>query len=631
MQKNTAGKWVVFAWTTADNLPKTGDAAQITANIRIDGAGANAIDDTNPAELEDGYYIFDITATEANGDNLVLCPASSTSGVQVIGVPGAVWTRPPNFQALSITAGGVASADAVSISGDTTAADNCELMFDGTGYAGGTARLKVDVDTIKTNPVANGGTITFPTNATVASTTNITGGTITTVTNQLSASAIADAVWDEDITDRVTAGLAGTQINDIDTEVDVIYDAIQGIAVTGAALNALAGAGSTLTTGTQSSGTYASTYLDNGVYHVITAAGGSSNARIIDLYYDFPLPNTNCIPTQVKVAGYLREGAPAGGDTISLQAWNGSGWEVLDSEVFTGITTAGPDVTMIHALFSRFVFDVTGVSTVRIRFSNTGTLEDSTTLNIDQIYVSYAEAVSASITAIKTKTDYLPSATAGAAGGVFVAGSNAATSITTGLTANITGNLSGSVGSLATQAKADVNAEVDAALVDINLDHLMKTPTAANDMTAEIANGSALSRILGVDDTANFVPSVDALSVLKAAVTEVGTDVGDGGLGNSVVARLDAIKTKTDYLTEIPLVTSAVVADGGNSATAFKTGLSSAVNDYWKDCLIVLTSGALAGQVKRCTAYNGTTKVLTVSGGFTSTPADDITFSVLNK
>lgn len=38
---------------------------------------------------------------------------------------------------------------------------------------------KVDVDTIKTNPVVNAGTITFPTGATLASTTNITTATIT--------------------------------------------------------------------------------------------------------------------------------------------------------------------------------------------------------------------------------------------------------------------------------------------------------------------------------------------------------------------------------------------------------------------------------------------------------------------
>ena len=50
--------------------------------------------------------------------------------------------------------------------------------------------------------------------------------------------------------------------------------------------------------------------------------------------------------------------------------------------------------------------------------------------------------------AIKVKTDFLPNATAGAAGGLFIAGSNAATSVTTAFTANITGNLSGSVGSV---------------------------------------------------------------------------------------------------------------------------------------------------------------------------------------
>lgn len=57
-------------------------------------------------------------------------------------------------------------------------------------------------------------------------------------------------------------------------------------------------------------------------------------------------------------------------------------------------------------------------------------------------------AVKSDTAAVKTKTDFLPSATAGAAGGVFIAGSNAATSVTTALTANITGNLSGSVGSV---------------------------------------------------------------------------------------------------------------------------------------------------------------------------------------
>jgi hypothetical protein len=93
--------------------------------------------------------------------------------------------------------------------------------------------------------------------------------------------------------------------------------------------------------------------------------------------------------------------------------------------------------------------------------------------------------------AIKTKTDFLPSATAGAAGGLFIAGANAATSITTALTANITGNLSGSVGSVtgavgsvtgltasdvgAIKAKTDSLTFTVASSVDANIQHVNDT------------------------------------------------------------------------------------------------------------------------------------------------------------
>ena len=44
--------------------------------------------------------------------------------------------------------------DIIAISGDTTAADNCELMFDGTGYAGGTTKLGVDTVAISGDSTA---------------------------------------------------------------------------------------------------------------------------------------------------------------------------------------------------------------------------------------------------------------------------------------------------------------------------------------------------------------------------------------------------------------------------------------------------------------------------------------------
>lgn len=89
MFKNVTGqKWIVFAFNRTSNLPVTGDAANITANLRIDGGGANPVDDTNPTELEDGYYVFDITQVESNGDLILISPVSGTSDIQVIGVPG---------------------------------------------------------------------------------------------------------------------------------------------------------------------------------------------------------------------------------------------------------------------------------------------------------------------------------------------------------------------------------------------------------------------------------------------------------------------------------------------------------------------------------------------------------------
>lgn len=83
---------------------------------------------------------------------------------------------------------------------------------------------KVDVDTIKTNPVVNAGTITFPTTATLASTTNITAGTITTCTNLTNAATAGDltAAMIASVTTAATAATptvlltAGTGTGQID-------------------------------------------------------------------------------------------------------------------------------------------------------------------------------------------------------------------------------------------------------------------------------------------------------------------------------------------------------------------------------------------------------------------------------
>lgn len=124
LQKNVASqKWVVFAFDETDNTAKTGDAGNITANLRIDGAGANAVDDTNPTELEDGYYVFDITDVESNGECIVICPDSSTANIQVIGCPMACWTTPANFPDFSVSATN-GRVDIIKVAGTTQTAND---------------------------------------------------------------------------------------------------------------------------------------------------------------------------------------------------------------------------------------------------------------------------------------------------------------------------------------------------------------------------------------------------------------------------------------------------------------------------------------------------------------------------
>jgi hypothetical protein len=84
---------------------------------------------------------------------------------------------------VDVTATGAAGIDWSNVENPTTT-----VGLTGTTMA---STQKVDVDTMKGNPVINGGTVTFPTNATLASTTNITAGTMTTSTNVTTVNGLA--------------------------------------------------------------------------------------------------------------------------------------------------------------------------------------------------------------------------------------------------------------------------------------------------------------------------------------------------------------------------------------------------------------------------------------------------------
>lgn len=73
-----------------------------------------------------------------------------------------------------------------------------------------------------------------------------------------------------------------------------------------------------------------------------------------------------------------------------------------------------------------------------------------------------------------------------------------------------------------------------------------------------------------------------------------------------------------------------VDTDGGNTSSTFKTDLTESTTDYWKDALLLFTSGSLAGQVKKVSAYNGSTKFVTLSSAFTAAPSSGDRFVLVN-
>lgn len=143
------------------------------------------------------------------------------------------------------------------------------------------------------------------------------------------------------------------------------------------------------------------------------------------------------------------------------------------------------------------------------------------------------------------------------------------------------------------------------------------------------------------------VDSANAWTNITADVTVVNT--GAGWLVTKILAglsvageyliymyassRFGAANGYIDLTQEVVILPgaarAAVVADGGNSSSTFKTSLTDATTDKWKDTYCRFLTGSLAGEVKRVLGYNGTTKVLTTRA-FTGTPAATDEFELVN-
>lgn len=415
--------------------------------------------------------------------------------------------------------------------------------------------------------------------------------------------------------------------------------------------------------------------------------------------------------------------------TMTVGTWATGGFKEVDATNMPGVYEIGlPDA----------VIDATSEGSTLVMLKGATNMAP-VLLEIELDKIDYRDGVRAGLTA-------LPNAAADAAGGLVISDaggldidtmdSHISTFASSGVTASTvtdkTGySISGSkttLDALNDVSTAEVNTQVDTALSDIGLDHLVSASVTGTDITdnsiiarmvsksatadwdsfdnttdaleaiADSAGGDAtaanqatiINHLTDVKGT-SFVKDTHSLTDITADVTGIngdamrGTDnallaasaptnFGDLAITAStgrVTVGTNADKTGYSISGSITTLdglndpTAAAIADavldeslaahntGGTlgkairqikegvvsaestvndasaTTTSFVTALTSAVDDFYNDKILVFIGGALTGQARIISDYNGTTKAITFDEATTSAPANGDGFIIL--
>jgi hypothetical protein len=151
-------------------------------------------DDTAAAHDANGYYNCELDATDTNTEG-TLTLIVHESGALPVRHDFLVISQAAYASIVTAKDSGYMDVNIKAISEDTTAPDNLELMYDGTGYAGGTTKLKVDVETIKTQAVTcSAGVTVLASVGTAATSTAQTGDSYAIVNGDHGLVSIQDDV-----------------------------------------------------------------------------------------------------------------------------------------------------------------------------------------------------------------------------------------------------------------------------------------------------------------------------------------------------------------------------------------------------------------------------------------------------
>jgi hypothetical protein len=115
-----------------------------------------------------------------------------------------------------------------------------------------------------------------------------------------------------------------------------------------------------------------------------------------------------------------------------------------------------------------------------------------------------------------------------------------------------------------------------------------------------------------------------------SGTAQTGSDVGAKTGFKLAADGLDAIVKMKALLDGTPSGEIATDADP-RTTTAFETTLAEATDDHYNGAFIVFYSGALIGQSRKISDYDGTTKVVTVATAFTEAPAVGDDFLIIGR
>jgi hypothetical protein len=518
---------------TANFITSATHAAGDTQIIKDGGAAANT---TNAFAHEgNGIYSLALTATEMQA-----------AKIQVTVIDQG--TKAYSDQAIILATYGNASA---------------ELVFDLS-----VATQKVDVDTIKTNPVVNAGTVTFPTGATLASTTNITAGTITTTTNLTNLPTIP-ANWITAAGINADAFTAAKFAADVGTEIATAVWA-SGTRVLTAGTNIALAKG----TGVTGFNDLDAAGVATAVWNAATASYGTAGTYGLLVETNLDAAVTSRMATYTQPSGFLAATFPTG--TIANT-----------TNITAGTITTATNVTTVNGLAANVI-------------TAAATAADFTT----EIQTGLATA-SALSTLQTTANDILTDTAEIGVAGAGLTNINLPNQ-TMDIVGNITGNLSGSVGSVTgavgsvTGAVGSVTGLTNATIADQVWDEVLSGHLTAgstgNALNAAGAAGdpwtTSLPGAYGAGSAGYIIgTNIDALiSSRMATYTQptgfLAATFPTGTIANTTNITAGTITTATNVTTVNGLAANVITAAA--TAADFGTEVGTAV---WSSATRILTAG----------------------------------------